>query len=105
MAGSGRNPSEFIHIKEIIGTLLPQCRKGGSTELARIRHTWNSALPGEISENAQPAALKNDILLVHVKSSTVAHQLRFLTEEIKHHLNAPTGARPIHTLRFKIGNL
>jgi predicted nucleic acid-binding Zn ribbon protein len=109
MAPSGRDHSEFTHIKDVLNALLPGYQRGANTEMARIKDTWNRVLPPEVAENAQPAALKNDTLLVHVTSSTVSQQLRFLVEEIKQQLNADAGtdagAQPIHTIKFKVGKL
>jgi predicted nucleic acid-binding Zn ribbon protein len=105
MTESGRDNSEFIHIREVLEAILPRYQRESNTEMARIRSTWNRLLPPEVSENAQPAGLKNDILLVHVKSSTVAQQLRFLTADIKQALNENGPSRPIETIKFKIGNL
>ena len=109
MAASRRDYSEFTHIKDILDSLLPGCQRAASREITRIRAVWNRILPPEVAENAQPAALKNDILLVHVTSSTVTQQLRFLTEEIKQQINsdggADGGARTIHTIKFKVGKL
>jgi len=105
MTSFGRDYSEFTHIKDIIEAIVPRCRREANTEMARIRRIWDNVLPDEVIENAQPAALKNDILLVHVRSSTVTHQLRFMVEEIKQHLNTPEGARPIQSIKFKVGKL
>lgn len=106
MTSSGRDYSEFTHIKDIIETIIPRCRREANAEMAGIRRIWDNVLPAEIRENAQPAALKNDILLVHVRSSTVTHQLRFLVEEIKQHLNnAPERSRPVNSIKFKVGKL
>ncbi|MFO7837970.1 MAG: DUF721 domain-containing protein [Desulfosalsimonadaceae bacterium] len=105
MAPSGRDPSEFTHISSIIDTVLPRGRREANAQMAGIREIWNRVLPAEVTENAQPEALKNDVLLVHVTSSPVTQQLRFLTEEIKQHLNAPSGARTIRAIKFKVGKV
>ncbi len=106
MTASGRDYSEFTHIKDVIETIIPRSRREANAEMAGIRRIWDAVLPAEITKNAQPAALKNDILLVHVSSSTVTHQLRFLVEEIKQHLNsAPERSRPLNAIKFKVGKL
>lgn len=105
MAPNKRDYSEFTHIKEIIDAILPRCRRESDTEIAKIRRIWDRILPPEMAEHAQPAAIKNDILLVHVSSSTLTHQLRFLVEEIKQHLNADSDSYRINSIKFKVGKL
>ncbi len=105
MTSDNRSNSEFTHIKDIIESILPQCRRESDSEIAKIRNIWNRVVPREMAQHAQPAAIKNDILLVHVSSSTLTHQLRFLVEEIKQHLNASAGTYPINHIKFKIGKI
>ncbi|MBS3757249.1 MAG: DUF721 domain-containing protein [Desulfobacterales bacterium] len=105
MTSENRSNSGYTHIKEIIDAILPQCRRESDTEIARIRKTWNRVVPPEMAEHAQPAAIKNDILLVHVSSSTLTHQLRFMVEELKEQLNAASESYPINQIKFKIGKV
>ena len=105
MGSNKQDYSGFTHIKEVIESILPQCRRESDTAMGRIRKIWNDVLPPEVTENAQPAAIKSDILLVHVRSSTLTHQLRFLVEEIKQHLNAADNAYPINSIKFKVGKI
>lgn len=105
MAADKRDYSEFTHIREIIESILPRYQRESDTVIERIRRIWNDVLPPEMAEHAQPAALKNDVLMVHVTSSTLTHQLRFMTEEIKQHLNAAETASQINTIKFKVGKI
>lgn len=105
MPPSNHDNSEFTHISSIIDTVLPRDRRESNAQMAGIREIWNRVLPAEITENAQPESLKHDALLVHVASSPVSQQLRFFTEEIKQQLNAPSQARPIRSIKFKVGKI
>jgi len=105
MTSKKREASDFTHIREILDAILPQGRRERDTEIAKIRRIWNYIMPAEMAEYAQPAALKNDILMVHVTSSTLTHQLRFMTEEIKQHLNAAENSSQINTIKFKVGKV
>jgi hypothetical protein len=46
--------------------------------------------------------LKNGILLVHVKSSTLIHQLRFMANDIMALMNQSLGDDRISEIKFKI---
>ena len=105
MTSKKREASDFTHIREILDAILPQGRREGDTEIAKIRRIWNQILPAEMAEHAQPAVLKNDVLTVHVTSSTLTHQLRFMTEEIKEHLNADENSSQINAIKFKVGKI
>ncbi|MFP4531681.1 MAG: DUF721 domain-containing protein [Desulfobacterales bacterium] len=105
MTSKKRGTSNFTHIREIIESILPRYQRESNTVIERIRRTWNDMLPPEMAEHAQPARLKNDVLMVHVTSSTLTHQLRFMTEEIKQHLNAAENSSQINTIKFKVGKV
>ena len=105
MTSKKRESSDFTHIREILDAILPQGRREGDTDIDKIRRIWDHIMPAEMAEYAQPAALKNDILMVHVTSSTLTHQLRFMTEEIKQHLNAEKNSFHINSIKFKVGKI
>jgi predicted nucleic acid-binding Zn ribbon protein len=78
-----KTKEEFVHIGSIIGDVLKQY--------------------GRKAANAQPAAFKGDLLLVHVTNSTWIHQLQFLKHDIISKLNAALGKPMITEIKFKIG--
>lgn len=96
--------SEYIHIKEVLSTVIRSCRKESNTALYEIKKAWNSDLEKTITDHAQPTALKGSTLLITVKSSTLSHQLRFLTNDILQIINRKTGHHPISELKIKTGN-
>lgn len=93
----------FSHIGDVIPGLIQQVRRESDSELTKIRELWQHGLDPVISENSRPEALKNDILLVHVASSTVTQQLRFLTPEIIEQLNRALGDDRIGRIHYKVG--
>ena len=95
--------SESVHIKEVLHAIISSCRKETHTELDIIRRIWRSALPEPVTANAQPSALKEGILLVTVKSSTVAHQLRFQLNDIIKKINYEMGHDRIGEIKLKTG--
>lgn len=95
---------ESVHIKEVLQVIINDCRKETHTELEGIQRIWRAAFPPPITDNAQPTALKEDILLVTVKSSTVVHQLRFQLRDIIKKINQAAGSERIREIKLKTGN-
>lgn len=97
------NKENFSHIGDVLSELIRQVRRESDSELDSIRELWQHGLDPEISENSRPEALKNDILLVNVASSTVTQQLRFLTPDIMEQLNRALGDNRIGRIQYKVG--
>jgi hypothetical protein len=95
---------ESVHIKEVLQVIINSCRKETHTELESIQRIWRATFQSSITDNAQPTALKEDILLVTVKSSTVAHQLRFQLRDMIKKINQEIGSDRIHEIKLKTGN-
>lgn len=95
--------SESIHIKEVLSAVIRTCRKESNTVLSGIRKTWNSELDKAITDHAQPTALKGSVLLITVKSSTLSHQLRYMTNDILHVINRKAENYRISELKIKTG--
>ena len=95
--------SESIHIKEVLSSVIRSCRKESNTVLSQIRKTWNAELDVAITDHAQPTALKGSILLITVKSSTLSHQLRFMTHDILRMINRREANYRISELKIKTG--
>jgi predicted nucleic acid-binding Zn ribbon protein len=56
-----------------------------------------------IAQNAQPAAIKGKLLLVHVSSAPWTQQLHYLKDELMEKLNSALGKESVKDIRFKIG--
>ena len=96
--------SEYVHIKDVLSEVVRHCRKESDTALFDIRKTWNTELDKTFTDHAQPTALKGGTLLITVKSSTLTHQLRFLTEDIIRMINRNSVNYRISDLKIKTGN-
>jgi len=94
--------SDFTPIKDLIRQIISRCRVIENSELCDIQQAWNRILDNEITGHAQPAALKNGSLLIHVQSPTLTHQLRFMANEIIKQINEILGDNKILELKFKI---
>jgi hypothetical protein len=99
-----KRPSQtgFTHIKELIDQIVGKCRIADNSEFIKIQKTWSRNLGADITENAQPTALKNGVLFIHVKSSTLIHQLRFMANDIIALMNQALGDDRISGIKFKI---
>ena len=94
---------DFVHIGNIIGNVLEQFRSESDGGLTRVWHIWDEVVGETIAANAQPAAFKGDLLLVHVTSSAWIHELQFLKSDMILKLNAALGKPMVTELKFKIG--
>ncbi len=100
-----RNRKEFVHIGDIIDKAIKSYRIESDEGLSHVWSLWNDLVGVAIAKNAQPAAFKGKLLLVHVTSSTWMHQLQFMKEEIKAKVNNALGKNLIEEIKFKIGSV
>ncbi len=96
---------ESVHISSVLDNILNTYRQESDSGLSRIWSFWNDAVGKTIAENAQPAAFKGKVLLVHVTSSTWIHELRFLEKGIINNINSISGENLVEEIKFKIGTL
>ena len=96
---------ESVHISSVLDNILNTYRQESDSGLSRVWSFWNDAVGKTIAENAQPAAFKGKVLLVHVTSSTWIHELRFLEKGIIDNINSVSGENLVEEIKFKIGTL
>ena len=102
MVKSKKN-GEFVHIGDIINSVLKTCRRGCDEELSQVWSLWKSAVGDVIAKNTKPEAFKGALLLVHVTSPTWIHQLQFLKKDIINKVNQALGKELVQDIKFKIG--
>ncbi|MFZ5573488.1 MAG: DUF721 domain-containing protein [Thermodesulfobacteriota bacterium] len=100
-----KSNQEFHPIGQLIGDIMRNCRQSKDIRLMNIWNIWDGAVGAAIAENAQPAAFKGKLLLVHVTDSPMLQQIRFVKEDIIRQVNAALGDPMIQDIRFKIGPL
>ena len=98
-----RYNKEPIHIGNVLDNFIAKHKTRTDTGMTRIWDLWESAIEGQIAENAHPAAFKGKLLLVHVSSSVWIQQLQFLKVEIMNKINEAAGNELVNDIRFKIG--
>jgi predicted nucleic acid-binding Zn ribbon protein len=96
---------ESVHISSVLDNILNTYRQESDSGLSRVWRFWDDAVGKTIAENAQPAAFKGKVLLVHVTCSTWIHELRFLEKGIINNINSVSGEHLVEKIKFKIGTL
>jgi len=95
----------FTPVGVVLRKALAGHRRSAGGELAKIFDLWTDAVGGSIAANAQPAAFKGRLLVVHVNSSAWMQQLRFLKADIIQKVNAALGQPLVEEVQFRIGPL
>ena len=95
--------SEMTHVGDVLKRLISSFQRDSETLIHQIREHFDTLFAPGITAHARPAELKNGILHIHVKSSTVTHQLRFHSVKIMDALNQVLEGAPIREIRFKVG--
>ncbi len=96
---------EFVRLGSVIKNVLKNYRLESDEELTQIWSLWEKVVGPVIAENAQPAAFKGNILILHVNSSTWIQQLRFLKKDLIAKINDALGKEMVSEIKFKIGSL
>lgn len=105
MKNKRKKLKESVHISSVLDNILKAYSRKSESGLSRVCRFWDDAVGRTIAENAQPAAFKGKVLLVHVTSSTWIHELRFLEKGIVDNINSVSGENLVEGIKFKIGTL
>ena len=97
------NRKTFAPLGQVLDKVVHQYRPQMDQALIQVWDVWHAAVGNIVAENAQPAAFKKDILLVHVSNSTWLHHLRFMEKELIKKINQSLGSVRVRRLKFKIG--
>lgn len=104
MGDKDRKQSDCEPIANIIGKVLQTCQGGEGQNARAVWDLWDRVVGEALARNAQPAAFKQRILLVHVSSSVWMQELHFLKKELITRLNQAAGDRVVEDIQFKIGS-
>ncbi len=103
MVTTGKKTSEMTPLSQIVTQVLKTCRRDSAHHLTEICRHWDEAVGDAISKNAQPAAMKEKILIVHVISSPWIQQLQYLKQDIIGRINQASEETILEDIKFKIG--
>lgn len=71
----------------------------------RVFRWWYRAVPERVAERARPVRLRGGVLVVHVASSTWAHELSFLKEDLVRRCQRAAPEAKLRDIRFKVAEL
>ena len=77
----------------------------GQLEVAKVFAWWSRAVPSRIVEHARPVKLMHGVLIVHVSTSSWAHELQFLSDDLLVELRKHAPQSGVRKLRFQVGPL
>jgi predicted nucleic acid-binding Zn ribbon protein len=92
-------------LKGILTTVLRQCRRDLQLDPDFLMPIWNRAAGAVIARNAQPAAFKQRLLIVHVSSSVWLQELYFQKAALIKRINLEAGQIILDDIHFKVGPL
>jgi predicted nucleic acid-binding Zn ribbon protein len=99
-----RDPmKESVHIGAILQDVIKTFRTTADEAVLQVWDLWAHIVGEDVAENAQPAAVKGKILLVHVTSSAWIHHLQFHKRDMIDSINQAFGKQLIEEIKFKIG--
>ncbi len=97
--------AEMTPIEGILTRMLRQYRSELELDPERIGSIWERAVGATIARNAQPAAIKQRRLIVHVSSSVWLQELHFRKAALIESVNREAGQVVLEEIQFRIGPL
>jgi predicted nucleic acid-binding Zn ribbon protein len=94
-----------LPLREILGGALKNSKINIDLQTCKLWDLWDHIVGPAIARNAQPDAIKGNLLIVHVAESTWMHHLQFIKEDMVKQLNEALGKEAISDIRFKVGSL
>lgn len=105
MAAKRKSLPVCAPLAESISEVLRNCHGGEGQNAHAVWGVWDRVVGEAMARNAQPAAFKQRMLLVHVSSSVWLQEMHFRKAELIERLNMAAGSRVVEEIRFKIGLL
>ena len=107
-AKRSRRKQPVVRVGEVVGPILDNPKLHQRLLHEDIFRQWRKVVGGGLIDKCQPTRIKRHILYIDVKSSSWAHQLIYLQEEIINRVNELAGATliaSIHCRAVKAGQL
>jgi predicted nucleic acid-binding Zn ribbon protein len=105
MGDNKKKCSDCEPLANIIGEVLQKCQGGEGKNARMVWKYWDRVVGEKVARNAQPAAFKQHLLMVHVSSSVWLQELHFQKKELISRLNQAAGIQVVEDIHFKIGAL
>ena len=98
-----KNIKQFDHIGALMETVLDGVKKSIGQGLIQVWNHWEDAVGPVISEQTKPAAMKENLLLVHVADSAWLQELQYVKADMIQSINQTVGEAVVEDIKFKIG--
>ncbi len=105
MTDKDKKETAVMPLKGILTSVLRQCRRDLQQDPDRLIQIWNRAVGADTARNAQPAAFKQRLLVVHVSSSVWLQELYFQKADLIARVNLEAGQTILDDIQFKVGPL
>jgi predicted nucleic acid-binding Zn ribbon protein len=92
-------------LADLLSDLVRDCRGRAGTTAHAVWEFWDGVVGETVAGNAQPAAFKERLLIVHVSSSAWLQELHFQKNDLIQRLNRAAGVTVVEEIRFKVGTL
>ncbi|MFW5876776.1 MAG: DciA family protein [Myxococcota bacterium] len=102
MASGRRRKGSMEGLDDLVRRVYPAPEQLPAVRLFRW---WYRAVPERVARRARPVRLRKGELLVHVTSSTWAHELSFLKEDLVQRCQRAAPEARLRDIRFKVGSL
>ena len=103
MSDPKKKAAELTPIKGILTQVLRECHGRFQQDPDLLWQIWDRAVGASVARNAQPAAFKKRLLIVHVSSSVWLQELFFQKAALIEQVNAAAGSDILEDIQFKIG--
>ena len=90
---------------EILENALKASKINIDLRACKLWDLWDHIVGPAIARNAQPEAIKGNLLIVRVAGSPWMHHLQFMKDDMVKQLNEALGKEAISDIRFKVGSL
>ncbi len=90
-------------IGNVVKDILLGCHSGSAIDMESIVALWPQVVEVDVAANTQPAAFRQQLLLVNVSNSIWIQELRFKKEDIIRKLNDAVGKSVVSEITFKVG--
>jgi len=96
---------EYTHISQVLKNLLGNNLPEKSQASLQLFEKWDKIVGEDIATHCKPAAVKENVLIVHVSNPIWIQHLQFLKKEMLQKINQAVKSSSIRELKFRVGPL
>ncbi|HPR33801.1 MAG TPA: DUF721 domain-containing protein [Prolixibacteraceae bacterium] len=92
---------ETLKISEILNEFSAGNELGKKLRETRLMNNWNTMLGPVIARATEKIQINNRVLIVHINSSVIRHELFMIRSQIVESLNKSVGGNVIDSILFR----